>query len=356
VLDTATATASGRDDSLRAVRAVIPADCYERPTARALGRVALAGGLHLLPLVGLAFTNRWYLVLPLWLLAGLGVSGLFVLAHDASHGALTANPKLNKWIARALMIPSAHVESAWDLGHNRIHHGYTTRQGFDFVWHPATVEEYQAMSRPARAWHRLAWSRVGAGAYYLREVWWKKMMRFRSPDKWRSRIRIDKVVLLSTLTVIAGAVATLGWVVDGGALGAAWMVVKLLVVPFLLFTHIIGMVVYVHHVAVDIRWWPRRTWSQFKGQMESTTIMRVPRVANLWLHNIMVHVPHHVDMRIPYHALPRAATAIRAAFPHVVRDATLSARSYRQSTRACKLYDFGTGTWLPYAAATRELS
>jgi acyl-lipid omega-6 desaturase (Delta-12 desaturase) len=34
------------------------------------------------------------------------------------------------------MGPSAHVEAAWDLGHNRIHHGYTTRQGFDFVWHP----------------------------------------------------------------------------------------------------------------------------------------------------------------------------------------------------------------------------
>ena len=108
--------------------------------------------------------------------AGLGVAGLFVLGHDASHGALFDSPTVNKQVARWCMLPSLHNEAAWDLGHNRIHHGYTTRIGFDFVWHPATAEEYAAMSRLHRLRHRVEWSCIGAGAYYLRAVWWDKMM------------------------------------------------------------------------------------------------------------------------------------------------------------------------------------
>ena len=45
------------------------------------------------------------------------------------------------------MLPSWHVYEGWILGHNRMHHGYTVRQGFDFVWHPYTVEQWAAMSR-----------------------------------------------------------------------------------------------------------------------------------------------------------------------------------------------------------------
>ena len=103
---------------------------------------------------------------------------------------------------------------------------------------------------------------------------------------------------------------------QGGWVGAVWFPIKLFVVPFLMFVQIIGWTVYVHHVSPDIRWWPRREWSQFKGQMESTTILRFPRLVNrLWFHNIFVHVPHHVDARIPFHQLPAAATAISEHVP-----------------------------------------
>jgi len=79
---------------------------------------------------------------------------------------------------------------------------------------------------------------------------------------------------------------------------------------------IIGWTVYVHHVDPDIRWWTRREWTQFHGQMESTTVVRMPTLLNtLWFHNIFIHVPHHVDARIPFHQLPRAADHIGASYP-----------------------------------------
>ncbi|MFN8020146.1 MAG: fatty acid desaturase [Acidimicrobiales bacterium] len=354
VLDDApTGRAKGRDGSLNKVREIIPERCYRRSGGRAAVALVQGALLYLVPLAGLALTDRWYLVVPCWILAGLGVAGLFVLGHDASHGALLDSRKLNRIVAQACMAPSAHVEAAWDLGHNRIHHGYTTRQGFDFVWHPTTPDEYQAMGRLGRLRHRFEWSFLGSGAYFLRTVWWQKMWRFNAPGKRRDAIIRDKITLGSVMLLVVAGAAVWG-AFDGGWVQAIWLPIKLFVVPFLIFIHVIGWTVYVHHVDPEIKWWTRKEWTQFHGQMDSTTILKVNPVVNkLWFHNIFVHVPHHVDVRIPFHQLPAAAEAIRAAFPDTVRTARLSLRSYVKAAKACKLYDFETSRWLPYSAATR---
>ena len=340
-----------RTDSLNAVRDIIPARCYQRSARRATVALAQAWLLWAVPVVALVFTDTWYFVAPLWLLAGFAVAGLFVLGHDASHGALLDSRPANRLIAQLCMAPSAHVEAAWDLGHNRIHHGYTTREGFDFVWHPLTPAQYRELGTMAKLQHRLEWSWIGSGAYFLRSVWWDKMWRYNAPGKRRNAIIRDKTTLTVAMVLALGGAATFG-ALTGGLVAAFWVPVKLFVVPFLLFVHIIGWTVYVHHVDPTIRWWPRKEWSQFRGQMESTTILRMPRLLNrLWFHNIFVHVPHHVDARIPFHQLPAAAAAIAEHYPDTVRSGRISLRHYLHTAKTCKLYDFEQGRWLPYAAA-----
>lgn len=340
-----------RTQSLNDVRTVVDPSQYVRSRRRATAALVRAAVVYLVPLVGLVLVDAWWAVLGLWVLAGLGIAGLFVLGHDASHGALLDSRRANRVIAQICMGPSAHVEAAWDLGHNRVHHGYTTREGFDFVWHPLTPQQYADLGRLGKLRHRLEWSWIGSGAYYLREVWWSKMWRFSAPGKRHDAIVRDKVVLGSVAGVIL-AVTVVAGALTGGWVAAIWLPIKLWVVPFLLFVHIIGWTVYVHHVDPDIRWWNRKEWSQYRGQMESTTILRTPRLANwLWFHNIFVHVPHHVDVRIPFHQLPAAADAIAAAYPDTVRRSRLSIRNFLRAAKACKLYDFEAGTWLPYSAA-----
>jgi acyl-lipid omega-6 desaturase (Delta-12 desaturase) len=220
------------------------------------------------------------------------------------------------------------------------------------VWHPVTVEGYRAMGKLARLRHRLEWSFAGSGAYYLRVVWWEKMWRFAASGKHAPAIRRDKRVLGATIVFALAATATIG-ALQGGWVGAIWLPMKLIVVPFLMFVQIIGWTLYVHHVAPDIRWWKRREWSQFKGQVESTTILRFPRVINRpWFHNIFVHVPHHVDARIPFHQLPVDAAAIEQAYPATVVDTRFAPGQYLRETRSCKLYDFDAGSWLRYSAVT----
>ena len=158
------ATLTPRTHSLNDVRAIIPETCYERSKLRATLALLQAALLYVAPVVALAFFDAWWLLIVLWPLAGLGVAGLFVLGHDASHMALFDSRRTNRFVARWCMAPSMHAEAAWDLGHNRVHHGYTTRRGFDFVWHPVTPAEYRELPLRNRLRHRFEWSWLGAGA------------------------------------------------------------------------------------------------------------------------------------------------------------------------------------------------
>jgi len=338
------ATPDDKPTGLRPVIAVIPDHCYERSTARGLGLLLRDAVVLGLVSWGLASTDNPLFLVPLWFVAALAVSGLFVLGHDAAHGALFDSRRLNAVVARISMLPSLHVTEGWIIGHNRVHHGHTLRQGFDFVWHPLTVEQYEELGRFAKLRHKLEWGPFGSGAYYLREIWFNKMIRFKPPKRWATSVRRDKAI------VAAYALATLGALiaVDGGSGGGLWPWVQVAGIPFLLFCQTIGWVVYVHHIAPEIRWWPRREWNRYRGQVEGTTILNGPPGWDLFFHWIMVHLPHHVDMSIPCYRLREAAEAIAEEYPDDVTEERLSVRDYLRSAKECKLYDFEKGTWLRY--------
>jgi acyl-lipid omega-6 desaturase (Delta-12 desaturase) len=341
--------------SLKPVIDVIPPEAYDNPTWKGLAYFARDLVAYGLVVWALIVVSNPFAVLALEVLAALAITGLFVVAHDTAHGALFKSKRLTSWVGHVAMLPSWHVYEGWILGHNRVHHAFTVRQGYDFVWHPYTPEEYAAMGPLARARHRLEWSWVGAGAYYLREVWLKKMATSRPPARWVKAIRRDRFIVLGFVLGAGALLAWLGWTQTGTVAGTAWLVTRVLILPFLGFTYMIGSLVHVHHVQPGIRWWKRREWDKFKGQVEGTTILRVPRGLDFFFHWIMIHIPHHVDMRIPMYNLELAADAIKAAYPDTVHDEPLRFSDFMHNSRQCKLYDFEAGTWLTYPEAARSL-
>jgi len=345
-----------KQGSLKPVLNVIPETAYDNPTWKGLAYFARDLVIYGLVVAGLIMFNNPFVVVALWVLSALVISGLFIVAHDAAHGALFKSKKLNRTIGTIGMLPSWHVYEGWVLGHNRIHHGYTVREGFDFVWHPYTVEQYQKMSRFGRLRHRVEWSWLGAGAYYLREVWWHKMIVGTPPARWASAIRRDRFIVWGFVGVASLALGAIGWAQYGSVIGVAWMILKVLVIPFLAFTYVIASFVHVHHVQPGIRWWKRREWNKFRGQVEGTTVLRARFGLNFFFHWIMVHVPHHVDMRIPMYNLELATDAIKEAFPDTVHDEPLRFRDFMRNTRQCRLYDFDNGEWLTYREAARRSS
>jgi omega-6 fatty acid desaturase (delta-12 desaturase) len=249
------------------------------------------------------------------------------------------------------MLPSWHVYEGWVLGHNRVHHQFTVREGYDFVWHPYTPAQYTAMSPLARLRHRFEWSFLGAGAYYLREVWWHKMAVGEPPKRFAKAIRKDRLLVLGAVSLAAIALVATNLAGGGSIASASWLLARVLVVPFLIFNFSIGSLVHVHHVQPDIRWWKRRDWTKFAAQVEGTTVLRTPKWLDFFFHQIMIHVPHHVDSRIPMYNLEMAAAAIAKAFPETMHDEPLRFRDFIRNTRQCKLYDFDNGRWFTYREA-----
>lgn len=335
--------------TLRAAVASIPASCYERPLRRGLAYFARDALLYAGGVAALLATDHPLALVPLWLLTGLAVSALFVIGHDAAHGALFDRPRVDTLVAQLAFLPSLHALAAWRLGHNRVHHGHTGRRHVDFVWHPLSPAEYAALPRPHRLRHRMEWSAWGAGLYYLRAVWWARMMRLVPAPRFRRALRRDRVVVVATAALASAALLAHGAAAYGTVAGALWTWAKVLLVPWLVFTWIIGVTVYVHHIGPEVPWQAGPGWTALRGQVDGTACWRLPAWLNFFWHNVYVHVPHHVDPRIPFYHLPRAAAALGAVLGDGVRPRRLRLADYVAITRRCKLFDFERGVWVGYA-------
>jgi omega-6 fatty acid desaturase (delta-12 desaturase) len=161
-------------------------------------------------------------------------------------------------------------------------------------------------------------------------------------------VRRDRIVVGVFAALSASALLAAGYAAYGSAGGALWMWVKVFGVPFLIWNYSIGITVYVHHIAQDIPWHTRRHWTKFKGQMEGTTVLHIPGWLNIFYHNIFLHVPHHVDMRIPFYRLPLAVEALRKHYGDVIGERIVHPFDYFRTTHTCKLFDFEKGVWCDY--------
>jgi acyl-lipid omega-6 desaturase (Delta-12 desaturase) len=334
--------------SLEEVRRILPAECYQRrwiPGLRILFvDLALYAGFAVLT----AKTRGILPGLGLSIVLGILVSALFVTGHDAAHDALLPNDKFNRIVALVCMLPSLHVRDGWVFGHNRVHHGFTVRRGMDFVWQPSDEAAFAAMSSSAQRLHRIEWGPLGAGVYYLRNVWWTKMIRFTPPERSAPGVPRDRRILAVLFTLTSTLMLFLGWRQDPTLIGALWMWKRVVLIPFLVFSWIIGATVHIHHVQPDLQWYEGKEWTRSKAQLIGTTLMRMPWAVDVFLHHIFIHVPHHVDARIPCYELNRATAAIDQAFPGVVTSRPFRFRDYVRATRECKLFDFEIGEWKQY--------
>lgn len=337
-----------RRRTIRALTKTIPKSCYENPTWKGLlylGRdlTVYAAGVGML----LAATSL-PMILAGWLVTSLAIAALFVIGHDAAHGSLFKSPRLNYLAGQLAMLPSLHTLSVWAYGHNRVHHAFPGCEGLDFVWHPVTAEEYEKLSRWGKFRHRMDWSIVGAGTYYTREIWWNRLMKMPPPNKMESAFLRDRLAVSAFLVMASAAVAAVGWDQTGTIAGTAWVWAKVLLVPWLLWNALIGWAVYIQHISPTMPWRTRQRWRKYSGQVETTCNYRMPRWLNFFWHNIFVHVPHHVDPRIPFYNLPDAAEALNDADPDVSQTRPYRFGEYFDSIRHCKLYDFDREMWTDY--------
>lgn len=284
------------------------------------------------------------------LLAWVGIVRLFLIGHDACHGALTDSDRLNGWLGRLAFLPSLTPFSLWHVGHNVVHHGFNNLRGRDFVWEPMSPDEYQQLPGWRRALERLyRGSAAGPGPYYFWEIWWKRLY---FPGLARLRTTRPEFIADCTAVTIAGVAWVGGLVWAAVATGVSpWLTVGLgFVLPFALWIWTMGLVIYLHHTAPDVRWFDdRRVWLREAAQATATTHLRLPAFLEVLLHRIMDHPAHHLDGTIPCYHLKAAQQRLRELMPELTA-VRFSWRYYRDCLRTCQVYDYAAGGWAPFPA------
>jgi len=321
----------------------------QRTTVRAFVLLAIDYLLFGALITATVLVKSIWLKLLAGLFAGFVIGRLFIIGHDGCHQSLTPHRRLNKWLGRIAFLPSLTAYSLWDMGHNVVHHGFTNLKGVDFVWAPLTQAEYRALSPVGRLFQRLCRSGWGPGAYYMVEIWWKKMMfptrkalgNTMRPIFWKDCLLVTAFAAAWIAALVAGALAagqSVGWVLLAG-----------FAVPVVFWFHMMGFVIYGHHTHVKAQWHDdRAAWQRAQPFVSTTVHLTFPMQVGALLHHIMEHTAHHVDMSIPLYKLKEAQKMLEHLLPERIIIQRFSWKWYFDTARACKLYDFTRQCWTDF--------
>ena len=302
-----------------------------------------------------------FLMLEGWWLKGLSaavmtaaIPMMFVIGHDACHQALTPHRWLNKLIGRLTMIPTWHAYAVWELGHNGLHHAWTNVRGKDFAWVPLSTAEYGNLSPLRRFMHRRYRTWWGVGFYYLIEMFTKYGILTAKAPSGRSKALFladwMSVVVFTAVQVWAVLFAT-----DRTGLGgdpllvSAALLAMAVVVPFLIWMWVMGILILMHHTHPTVPWYGDvADWSYYAGQVQSTVHIELPRPIELVLHHIMEHTAHHADPRVPLYNLEKAQKNLEEVYGGHITVVPFSIRGLFHTLRTCRLFDYENHRWLDW--------
>ncbi len=299
-------------------------------------------------IAGVIFIENLFVKIILGNVAGFWIGRLFILGHDACHQSYTPHRELNKVLGRIAFFPSLTPFSLWEIGHNVVHHGQTNLKGFDFVWAPASLKEFQAMPIWRQNLERIYRSGWGPVIYYMVEIWWNKMF-FPSRKHMPSTRKIFKqdsllsaafgLIWLSSLTYFA--------IITNQSIFT--IIFCGFVIPYLFWNGMIGWVVYVHHTHPSVSWYDNKSeWLRAQPFVSTTVHLTFKHHFGSLLHHIMEHTAHHVDMGVPLYQLCDAQDKLEELLPGRIIKQPFSWSWYFETAKLCKLYDFQNKYWLDF--------
>jgi omega-6 fatty acid desaturase (delta-12 desaturase) len=282
------------------------------------------------------------------LFTGLVIGQLFVIGHDACHGSLCANRRMNRVIGTLAFLPTLTPFSTWAVGHNQVHHVYTNLKSRDYVWVPYSKAEYDALPAWRRVMERLYRTPFGHGLNYFVEIWWTRLFFPRRANiVRRSRVHLlDSLLVTVAACGVAAIVTTSAYMLGQNVILA---IVCTMVVPFIEFNIIIGFLIFQHHTSPDIRWYADEAqWKTTQAQIDAVQHIVFPGILNLLFQNIMEHHAHHLDPSLSLHQLRPAQAALEASLGPGIRVVHWTPKRFAETARVCKLYDYGTHRWCDF--------
>jgi omega-6 fatty acid desaturase (delta-12 desaturase) len=299
-------------------------------------------------IIGTVYFESVLVKILLAVFSGFMIGRIFILGHDACHQSFTPHRGLNKVLGRLAFLPSLTPYSLWEVGHNVVHHGQTNLKGFDFVWAPLSLEEYNKLTPAEKALERHYRSGWGPALYYMLEIWWKKMFfpSKKAMPATRPAFLWDNVLVSAFAVIWVGALIVAAIQTNQSIL---LTVIMGFLIPFIFWNAMIGFVVYVHHTHPSVSWYSDKSeWLRAQPFVSTTVHLVFPLKWGAWMHHIMEHTAHHVDMSVPLYKLKEAQTKLETMLPERIIIQKFSWAWYFDTAKLCKLYDTEKKCWLDF--------
>ncbi|HEV8500487.1 MAG TPA: fatty acid desaturase [Casimicrobiaceae bacterium] len=321
-----------------------------RDSTIAYAAVLLDFGVYLTATVLAITVDATWLKAVLAFTAGIMISTLFVLGHDATHGSLVASSRQNRVLGRLLFLPSLHNYTLWRIQHNRLHHQSPNVKGIN-SWSPFSPDEFRALPRWRRGLERV-YRGGGFGLYYLVERWSRhKFVPLANVDPaWRRAAWMDVVPIVAWLTLLVAGIVKLGANAGHSWLASLWWG---FVLPFLVWNWSMGLTVFLQHTHFCVPWFRDAAQAARHGGQEEVTVhVRYPRWYGRLSHDIMEHPAHHINPLIPFYRLNAAQTRLLDVLGDAAIVERVGPRYIRALMRRCKLYDYDRQEWTDFTGTT----
>ena len=250
----------------------MPAGVRRRSTGIALALFGLGWAFYLGTLVGTVVAPWWPLKLIFSLANTFFIGILFVIGHDACHGA-GAFAWLNAVLGRIAFMPSWHPYAGWEHAHNHVHHAWTNLRQKDYASAPLSKDDYDRLPAWRRAMVRFYRTPLGLGAYYFFDVYLGRTI-FPS-RKFRGRMHVPRFVGDCLLVAAFIMVQALFLVFAGRWFGSQSPALESLFfgqwLPFLLWNWLIAFLILLHHTHPRIPSFDDvEEWTFYRGQILGT--------------------------------------------------------------------------------------
>lgn len=320
----------------------------ERSTKLGLSIFLIDALIYIAAIAGVIFLESLFLRVACSIVAGLKISTLFVIAHDAAHASIVRNRMLNKLIARLAFLPSFHNYSLWLIVHNKSHHQSTNTQGGN-SWSPLSKEEYDDLPGWRKHVEQFYRSPLGIPFYYLVERWWKnkfypykKFLKKNKLSYWLDFLLVSTSMLMFLYALIQVGINS----IHTSPMG---LIMLAFVVPMIVSSFMIGFTVYLQHTHESIPWFRNKVERDRQVDVEEITMyVKFPRWYNTLSHNTMEHTAHHIDSRIPVYHLAKAQDVLVKLLGDKISTINFTFESFLSTMRICKLYDYENHQWLDF--------
>ncbi|OAD73329.1 hypothetical protein PHYBLDRAFT_155437 [Phycomyces blakesleeanus NRRL 1555(-)] len=359
--------------SIREIRSIIPAHCFERNTFRSFAYLFkdlfYVGALvYCASSIGnISFAPLRLVLWPVyWFLQSAVCTGLWMICHECGHQAFSSSKVLCDGVGMVVHSFMLVPYYSWAITHGKHHNtiGHVTRDKAN-ICHKDQYHNHIPKLRSSTGLPPLAEDPEIDGPHSILEhapfvellrlsfflfVAWPYYMLFHTPgdttrERWVSHFNpncfiFDKSQYWQVVQSIIGVLIMLGVLIGLGSIYGLINIIKFYIIPHILTHAWMITITYIQHTAPELPHYDSEVWSYQRG-----VALTVDRSYGAFLDHVFHHIGdthflHHVVHTIPhYHTVEATEHLKKALGKHYRRDDTPIYKVLFNSWTKCKFVE-----------------